>query len=180
MTFTKAELRGLVRQRERALTARQLEESGRALVEKLLALPELSRAEKVFLYLGVGAEPDTRPVIESALASGEAVALPRITGAGLMEARRITSLSRLVPGPYGIPEPAASCPLMEPEEFDLILVPGVAFTPEGKRLGRGGGYYDRYLPKTRGVKVAVTRSVSLFPDLPTDDHDVNVDIVIVG
>ena len=97
-----------------------------------------------------------------------------------MVAGRILSQSELVPGAYGIPEPPEDAEILDPRAFGLILVPGVAFSPEGRRLGRGGGYYDRYLADTRGLKVALARDLQLTPHLPAGPHDIDVDLIITG
>ncbi len=178
MTTSKSELRGLVRAREKGLTPQEREVSDRILTNRFLALPEYRAARRVFLYLGVRSEPDTRPIFEDALRAGKRVALPKITGPGTMEARELRYLSELVPGPFGIPEPGETCPKVPPETFDLILVPGAAFSPNGARLGRGGGYYDRYLPQTRGKTVALARRIQLFNSLPTEEHDIPIDFLI--
>ncbi len=148
------------------------------LIRRLLTLPAFEQARTVFLYLGVGAEPDTRPALRAALARGKTVALPRVTGPGLMEAGRVRALSELRPDRYGIPAPPPESGTVPPECFDLILVPGAAFTRDGGRLGRGGGYYDRYLPQTRGVKAALVRAFQLFPALPIQPHDIPVDLLL--
>ena len=178
MTGLKADIRLLVLRREASLPPQERLRQDAALTGRFLALPEYRDALSVLLYWGTGAEPDTRPILSDALARGKRVALPAVTGPGLMEAREIRSLGELVPGKFGIPAPGEACPALSPEIFDLILVPGAAFTPEGHRLGRGGGYYDRYLPATRGVRAALARPCQLFDTLPTQEHDIPVDLVI--
>lgn len=173
MTASKAELRRLVRES----TDRGDDQT---LIPRFLALPAYRAAQTVLLYCGAGSEIDTRPILVDALRAGKTVALPKITGRGLMEARRIASLDELVPGKFDIPAPSEGCGLVPPDEIDLILVPGAAFTKAGARLGRGGGYYDRYLPQTHALKVALARSGQLFDELPTEPHDVKVDIVITA
>ncbi len=134
-------------------------------------------ARCVMLYWPQGAEVDVRPIFLRALKLGKLAALPRITGPGTMEARA-SDPGELVPGFMGIPEPPESAQSVPPEKPDLIIVPGAAFTRDGRRLGRGGGYYDRFLPLTRGLKLALVRPEALFDDLPTEVHDVRVDEVI--
>ncbi len=153
--------------------------SDAALREAFLEMPEYRAARTVLLYVGAGAEPDTRPLIENALAAGKRVALPFIAGPGVMEARAVTDLDLLVPGPYGIPAPAENSGLVPPEALDLVLVPGMAFTGDGHRLGRGGGYYDRYLPQTNALTVALARDFQIVDHIPTDPHDIPVDALIV-
>ena len=178
MTASKADLRRLVREAERNLSPAEKAESDRILAARFLASEPYRRANVLFLYAGVDPEPDTRPVIAAALRSGKTVALPKITGPGLMDARRITALEGLVPDKFNIPAPSEESETVPPDAFDLILVPGAAFTPGGVRLGRGGGYYDRYLPRTRGVKLALARRQFVFPALPAEAHDIRVDILI--
>lgn len=168
-----------MREREAAMTPEERAAGDASLVEGFLGLPSYRKARTVLLYCGAGAEVDTRPILENALAQGKLTALPKITGPGTMEARRISSLSRLVPGPYGILEPDGVCPAVPPEEFDLILVPGMAFTQDGRRLGRGGGFYDRYLPQTRAALAALVRRFQLIGSIPTGSHDVSVDWLVL-
>ncbi len=149
-------------------------------MSRFLSLPEYRSAETVFLFCGAGDEIDTIPIIEDALSSGKTVALPRVTVPGVLEARRVNALTELVPGKYHIPAPPEGSELVPPENFDLILVPGAAFAGDGARLGRGGGYYDRYLPRTRALKVALARRCQLFDALPMEAHDVKMDLVVTA
>ncbi len=178
MTASKAELRRLVRETEKGLSPEAVRESDRTLAERFLSLEEYKRAKTLFLYAGTRREPDTRSILAAALRDGKTVALPKITGPGVMEARRIGSLSGLVPDRYNIPAPPPDSEVILPKAFDLILVPGAAFTPDGARLGRGGGYYDRFLSKTRGLKIALVRREFVFPALPVEEHDIKMDILI--
>lgn len=179
MTTTKAELRQRLRALERAMTAEEKAASDAALREGFLEIPEYRAARTVLLYVGTGAEVDTRPLIEDALAAGKRVALPVITGPGVMEARAVTDLDLLVPGPCGIPAPGEGSELVPPEAPDLILVPGMAFTQDGWRLGRGGGYYDRYLPRTNALTVALARDFQMVDHIPTEAHDIPVDALVI-
>ena len=84
------------------------------------------------------------------------------------------------PGAFGIEEPGPQAELCDPGELDLIVVPGVAFTAAGQRMGRGRGYYDRYLsqPGVRAVKVGVCFAHQLVVSLPVEPHDVTMDRVV--
>ena len=113
-----------------------------------------------------------------ALLRGKALALPLCTGPGRMQARRVTDLSRLRPGRYGIPEPGPDCPELAPETIDLILVPGVAFDPRCGRVGQGGGYYDRFLPLSRALRVGVCPEFALLDRVPVRAHDQRMDAVV--
>jgi len=112
-------------------------------------------------------------------ADGKVFAYPRVTGDRL-DLFRVTSLYELQPGAWGIREPAADpANALAPESIDLIVVPGVAFTRHGARLGRGGGFYDRLLswlpPHT--CKMGVCFDFQLLPELPMDPHDMHVDCI---
>ncbi|MGN0867924.1 MAG: 5-formyltetrahydrofolate cyclo-ligase [Akkermansia sp.] len=106
-------------------------------------------------------------------------AFPRCLGARRMEFRIVRDLARdVAPAAMGIPAPLAHCPAVEPAELDLILVPGVAFTPAGERLGYGGGFYDNYLPRcTRARRLALAFAEQLVDSLPTEPHDCRVPLI---
>ena len=95
-----------------------------------------------------------------------------------MTARRIGSLSELEPGAYGLPEPGKGCAVIAPEEIDLVLVPGTAFDAQGRRLGQGGGYYDRFLSGTRALRVGVCHGFALVDHVPAQAHDLNMDYIL--
>ena len=120
-------------------------------------------------YAAIRGEPDLTPLLSAALVQGKMLLMPRCEGKRL-SVRRITNLRDLIPGTWGIPEPGEACPEAEPEAADLILVPGLAFSPEGYRLGQGAGYYDRFLPETRAVCVGVcyAREIREVPRAPWD------------
>ena len=95
-----------------------------------------------------------------------------------MTARRVASLRALLRSAYGIEEPGADAPLCAPEAIDLAIVPGIAFDAGGVRVGQGGGYYDRFLPRFRGVAAGVGYTFQVFEALPALAHDAAVDYVI--
>lgn len=85
----------------------------------------------------------------------------------------------LQPGAHGILAPAASCPMADPQDIDILVVPGVAFTSGGKRLGYGGGYYDRFLPLCTHARIlALAFPWQMVPDLPTEAHDLPIPQII--
>ena len=95
-----------------------------------------------------------------------------------MSARRVTALSQLVPGAYGLPEPGGDCPEIAPEAIDVVLVPGTAFDAGGGRIGQGGGYYDRFLPGTRAYRIGVCHDFALLGSVPMQAHDQRMDAVV--
>ncbi len=139
-------------------------------------LPAYRSAHTVMAFVGVKGEPDTDPLFARLAADGKTLVLPS------MEDHRI--VPRLL-GPglgtgwYGVPAPQGD--EVDPATIDLVLVPGLAFTPEGGRLGQGGGHYDRFLPTLRPdcTTVGVCFAEQLVDHLPGEDHDHIVDVVVI-
>lgn len=149
------------------------------IAEKFFGLAEYRKATCVLLYLSVGYEVDTYQIVKNALAENKRVCVPRCLGGGVMHAVEITSLEELEPGMYGILEPPKEAPMILPKQLDLILVPGMAFDRSRNRLGRGAGYYDRYLEQApQAVTVGICRTSRLFDTVPCELHDRAVDILI--
>lgn len=148
------------------------------LLERFLTLPQVAAAETVMLFYGVGAEPDTVPVMEELLRRGKRVALPRCLPGQAMEARAVTGLDQLTGQRYGIPEPGENCPVVPREELDVILVPHLCCDRSGVRLGHGGGYYDRYLSGCGAFTVCLCPADRLMEKLPQDALDVPVRLVL--
>ena len=171
-------MRRALREKGRALSPAERADSDRALFARFLALPWVAEAGTILLYHGMGAEPDTARLIPPLLERGKILALPRCLPGGGLEARRIDRDTRLVPHPYGMLEPGEGCPLLAPQQIDLILAPGLAFDRAGGRLGQGGGYYDRYLPQCPGRTAALCRRGMLLDRLPREAHDRPVDLVV--
>ena len=95
-----------------------------------------------------------------------------------MEARVVESLEALVPAAHGLLEPAEGAAIVPPGEISLTLVPCLAADRNGHRLGYGGGYYDRFLARARGVSICLCRARALMPSVPRDAHDAPVDFVV--
>ena len=93
----------------------------------------------------------------------------------MMTARRIDDLGQLTSGAYGIPEPNPDAPVVSAAEIDLILVPGMAFDASGRRLGRGKGYYDRFLSDFHGKTMGICGQ--LMEEIPVEQHDITMDAV---
>ncbi len=137
------------------------------------------KARTIFLYVSFGTEIDTRDLIGRALLGGKRVALPRTNlRQRILTFHRLYTLGELVPGPYGILEPPERNPVVHPEEADLVVVPGVAFDPQGGRLGYGGGFYDRLLSQTKAPRVALAFALQIVPRVPREPHDLRVDYLI--
>ena len=85
----------------------------------------------------------------------------------------------LVPAAMGIPAPLETLPEVSPNAFDLVVVPGVAFTRQGERLGYGGGYYDRYLPRCTSARMVATAfPEQIVPHVPTEEYDLRIPVIL--
>ncbi len=153
-------------------------EASAVICEKLRALPEWQAAQVVMAFAPMGDEPDIEPL----LCATRATALPRWTGDGYEPARIMKLSEDLQPGRFGVREPRPSCPAMDWNEIDVMLVPGLAFDNEGNRLGRGGGFYDRLLNSARAAgnitAIGVAFEWQKTAAVPTAEHDRRVDLVI--
>ena len=162
----------------RALRATACEGDEAALCQRIVEHPWFLSAQMVMGYWAVPPEPGLRPVLEACLSQGKTLALPRCEADGTMTARRVTSLSQLKPGAFGILEPPAELPVLAPEQLNLILTPGMAFSPRGARLGRGKGYYDRFLERARGKTMGLCFAGRVLEEIPMEPHDRFVDAVL--
>lgn len=175
-----------LRRRVRAARVAQSDKEtlSQRICQKLAQLPEFAAAQVIMLYVDVRSEVRTRWLTEHCTKQGKQIVVPYCDGDELVPVL-IRGLDELSPGAFGIREPTpavreCSDRLIEPEEIDLICLPGVAFDRSGGRLGNGKGYYDRLLPKLRpgAIKVALAYECQVVPRVPTDSHDVKVDLVI--
>ncbi len=174
----KAALRAQVRASLRAMSEAQRRGASTAVCQ-CLRERVLPAARTLLFYAPLPGEVDVWPVLEQALASGLTVALPRFDAAtGRYEARVLDSAAGVVAGPFGVREPPARCPKLEPSRADWILVPGLAFDVQGGRLGRGKGYYDRLLLEIRGRRCGVAFEQQVLPALPGKPHDARMDALV--
>ena len=153
-----------------------------AIVTRIQARADFQSARVVLLTLPFGSEWDTLPLVRAALAAGKTVGVPRVDKTTRMLAlHAIADPERdIVAGYRDIPEPLSACPLISRDRVDFVLVPGVAFDRDGRRLGYGGGYYDRLLPllSRHAPRVAGAFEVQLVARVPAAPHDVAIDAVV--
>lgn len=176
--MNKTELRNEIRNRKRQFTDEKLRELSFAVIQRLLKHPRLRGARTVMLYYSLPDEVCTHTIVDSLLMSGKRILLPRVTGEGTMELRRYTGPRDLARGAYGIMEPTGDV-FNDYASIDLAIVPGMAFDPSGNRMGRGKGYYDRFLPHLNNAyKIGVCFPFQIVQNIPTDKHDVRMDEVL--
>ena len=145
-------------------------------------MPEYRAADVVAAYASFGSELDTSEFLVRILADGKQLVLPRINRAQrVLELRQVDDLGAdLVAGVWGIREPAERCAILSPSAVEFMLVPGVAFTASGARLGYGGGFYDRLLASfdRRVARIAAAFDLQMVDQLPEGPRDQRVDRVI--
>jgi len=158
----------------RALGEQPRQRRSRAACERLLAEPVFVHAACVCAYMPLRFELDVRPVIEAAWAQGKRVALTRVRPEdNVLHVHGYEPGAALVESAFAVHEPLAAAPAVDPEDVDLVLVPGLAFDERGYRLGFGKGFYDRLLPQlSRAARVGVGFDFQLLAEVPHEDHDV--------
>jgi 5-formyltetrahydrofolate cyclo-ligase len=181
------------RQRRQAYDARNAQpdkdEVSRTIVDRFVALPEYTAAGTVMWYLDARSEVRTRHRVADALGGGKRIVVPYSTvderGANKLGLWHLAGMDELVVGQWKILEPprerwGEAGKEVPPGELDLVMVPGVGFSPDGARMGNGQGYYDRLLKQVRpdAPLVALAFECQLFPDLVVGAHDIYMDKVI--
>lgn len=176
----KQALRQQVSQALQNLSTAERAADSRRICELLRAQPVWREARAVLLFAPAYFEPDVRPLLDQGLRAGKIVTLPGSAPAtGLYRPRRVEQPGcNLEAGPFGILEPGPGCPIFPTNQLDFVLVPGIAFTPNGGRLGRGKGHYDRLLAEVRGFKCGVAFDCQVLADLPLEAHDVRLNCIL--
>lgn len=146
------------------------------LTDKILNLKEYKESKTVFIYVSFGSEIETYNLICEALKNKTVLVPYCVDSFGKMIAVKIESTDDLKDGMYGIKEPKS--PIEYEGNIDFAVVPGVAFSKEGYRVGYGKGYYDRFLKKHKTFSVGICHDELLFDKVPYDEFDVKLDMII--
>lgn len=176
MAKTKAEIRRNAKTAVKSLSADQKKSKSALIFKSIVHLDSIKSAKSVALYASLPDEVYSFDAIEE-WSQTKRVFLPRVAGDDMDFYPYVPGT--LSSGAFGISEPQVG-QAVEASEIDVIVVPGVAFTILGERLGRGKGYYDRYMsrPGFRATKVGVCYAEQLADDIPTEPHDIAMDYVI--
>lgn len=176
--ITKSQLRKQIAAIRKSLSEETVSLNSRHIVERILKLKPFQKAEIIALYMAIGGEIRLDPLFSTCWNSGKRTCIPVFDAqTKVYEMAEITSETQFKVGNYGIKEPI-NTPRIPMKEIDLILVPGVAFSRDGKRLGRGGGYYDRLLAGYQGTAVGVAFDEQIVAEIPCEAHDLPVDYVV--
>ena len=172
--ISKQDIRKMLRQRES--TGSSAEAS--AIISQLRHHPHVLSARTLLLYSALPDEVQINPLFDRLVAQGKTILLPRVVSDTDMELRLYTCADSLQSGAFGIMEPTGPH-FTDYDAIDVAVVPGVAFDAEGHRLGRGKGYYDRFLPLIPGAyKIGLCFPWQLVDEVPADAHDIMMDCVI--
>ena len=173
----KKALRMQIREKKRAMTEAQIVETSARLGELFAASEAYRQAKSIYGYLPYNQEVRTVPMLERAIRDGKRVAVPKCYG-DEMRFIWMEDLSRVEKGYAGIPEPIEDGPVADDEKA-LVLMPGLAFDPQGRRIGYGGGFYDRFLAKEpEHPTLALCYEFQMLPELETEEFDIPVDCVL--
>jgi 5-formyltetrahydrofolate cyclo-ligase len=172
--------------RKNRVAQKNKDELSRGICAKFTALPAYATAKTVMWYVDAGSEVRTRHTLPEALKHGKRVVVPWcVVETNELELFLLEDISELVEGAYKILEPktelrALPARRVEPNELDLVMVPGTAFDLRGARMGQGKGYYDRLLASARADAplVALAFDCQIFDDIPVAAHDVFMDAVL--
>jgi 5-formyltetrahydrofolate cyclo-ligase len=172
--------------RKNRVAQKNKDEISRRICAEFMALPEYASARTVMFYVDAGSEVRTRHDLPAALKSGKRIVVPYcIVETNELELFWLEDMSELVEGAYKILEPREDLrkkpeKIVQPEELDLVMVPGTAFDLRGGRMGQGKGYYDRLLARVlpEAPLVALAFECQIFPEIPVAPHDVFMDKVL--
>lgn len=180
LTESKQALRAEARARLVGLSPQYRAAAAAQVVICLASRPEWARATSVLLFAPLPDELNVWPLVELALAAGKTVALPAfVPGTSDYAARQIVDVAKdIVPGKFGVREPADGCVEVPLNQLDLVLVPGIAFDARGGRLGRGKGFYDRLLAGVRGTKCGVAFDEQLVDAVPVGPLDIRLNCIL--
>ena len=173
----KAALRQKIRERKRSMTEEEIQGRSEKLRDLFVSSQAYQNANTIYGYLSYNQEVRTWSILQQALQDGKKVAVPKIYGRD-MKFIYLEDLTLVEKGYCGIPEPVADAPIAE-ESDALVLMPGLAFTKAGDRMGYGGGFYDRFLAdEPNHPTLALCYEFQIVEKLPSEEYDIPVDTVL--
>ena len=174
--MNKTELRRMIREKKRAMTPAEIDEKSARLGELFRESEAYRNAKSIYGYLPYNQEVRTTPMLRQAQLDGKRVAVPKCYGEE-MRFIWLDDLSRVEKGYANIPEPIDDGPIAD-DPTALVLMPGLAFDPQGHRIGYGGGFYDKFLAKEMHPTLALCYDFQMLEHLETEQFDIPVDTVL--
>ena len=176
--MNKKEMRAVIRSKKRAMTEGQIVSASARLGEQFRACELYKNAKTIYGYLPYNQEVRTVPMLEQAIRDGKRVAVPKCYGQDMRFIYISDFEQEVAPGYANIPEPIADGPVAE-DKTALVLMPGLAFDPQGHRIGYGGGFYDRFLAdEPDHPTLALCYGFQMVDHLQTEEFDIPVDMVL--
>lgn len=176
--MNKKELRQYIRKQKQLFTEKHLREQSQPIIEKLLIHPRILNAKVVLMYYSLPDEVDTHKAIEKLIETGKVVLLPVVVDDTTMELHRYTGRQNMYKGSFDIKEPSGNI-FTDFPNIDVAVIPGMSFDNKGNRLGRGKGYYDRFLEKIPDTyKIGICFPFQRMPEITIEENDIRMDEVI--
>lgn len=171
----KANLRKVLLQKRDSTSYDFIKLASQKIKNKLKQIEFFRKAKKIACYYPIGSEVLTQEIMQELLSNGKEICLPKVEG-DLLDFRKISDMKDLEKGNFGIMEPKDNCAIVE--NLDVVLVPTVAITKDGTRLGYGHGYYDRFLSTSSAKTISLTYSKQIVKAIPSSDNDIKIDWIV--
>lgn len=178
--LTKQEIRSKILMKLKRQKEEDRKNKSKLIKQKLFREPVFKKAKKVMFYIAMSGEVETKEMIEKAKRLGKIIAVPVcVKNRTSLRPALFVSHAHLRKGPYGVSEPVINS-FIDLKDLDLVITPGVAFDKKGNRLGRGKGYYDRFLSKIPKdtPSIGLAYSLQILPVVPTTSGDISVTKVL--
>lgn len=171
----KPRLRNLLLEKRDGMSHDFMTIASKQIQKNLKKIEAFRNAERIACYYSIGSEVKTLDIIQQLISEGRTVALPRVVDEELVFCA-VKNFEELQKGEFGIMEPRKNCPIVD--DFDIILVPAVAMTRTGQRLGYGRGYYDRFLSKHEIPAISLEYSKLVVRNIPKSEGDIPIQWVV--
>jgi len=174
----KQKIRNEIRKKLSKINNLIIQKNSKIICNKLLSLKEFKAAQNIGLYYSKDHEIETANSILKFLEMGKKVSLPKIKNQEL-EFKRIETLDEIETGKFNIKEPLNKCPTIKSQELDILIIPCLAIDEQGNRIGRGGGFYDKFLSQTNNIKtICIVHDLQILKKVPKEKHDKKIKIII--
>lgn len=171
----KARLRKQLLDARDGLSLEFMKITSKEIQENLRKIEQYRNAKTIGAYFSIGSEVRTQDILQEILNAGKELALPKVVKDDLVF-KKISNFSELEPGNFSVMEPKDKCEIVK--NLDVILVPAIALSKDGFRLGYGFGYYDKYLHGKKSTAIALSYAKQVIRSFPVDDHDVKMNFIV--
>ena len=176
--LSKSELRNMIKEEMANLDYAKKRIMDEKIRNNIYGLKEYCTAKTILTYVSKDKEVDTLDLITHSISLAKTICVPLTKNNNSLEIRKIEDLTDLKVGNFNILEPNEHTKIINPKELELLFIPGLAFGTGCERLGRGGGYFDRFLLESKGLKVGLAYEFQIFDSLPVQKHDIKMDMIV--